>query len=49
MRSAARKLLGLEEVKRRRLIPGIMSFLGGAKRQPSAPGEAAPDASRLHA
>jgi Flp pilus assembly CpaE family ATPase len=49
IRSVARKLLGLEELKRRRMIPGLMSFLTGTKRRESAPNEAATCSSRPNA
>jgi len=41
LRDVARKLLGLEELKRRRTIPGLLSFLTGSKRREPAPNEAA--------
>jgi Flp pilus assembly CpaE family ATPase len=49
LRALARKLLGLEEVKRKRMIPGLMSYLSGTKRREPAPAEAVSDSSRLHA
>jgi|HubBroStandDraft_4_1064222.scaffolds.fasta_scaffold92994_2 Flp pilus assembly CpaE family ATPase len=53
VRNVARKLLGLEEIQRKRTMPGLMSFLGGTKRQESAPADPAPgsssSSSRLHA
>jgi len=49
VRILARKLLGLEEVKRRRTIPGLMSFLSRTKSQTPAQAEAASDTPRLHA
>ncbi|MGA2737825.1 MAG: response regulator [Bryobacteraceae bacterium] len=38
MKTAARKLMGLEEIQRRRKLHGLMSFLTGAKREPAANG-----------
>lgn len=49
VRNVARKLLGLKEIKRRRTIPGLMSFLTGTKSLKPAPIEPAMDASRLDA
>jgi len=40
VRNVARKLLGLEELKRRRTIPGLRSFLTGSKRRQPAPNQA---------
>jgi len=40
VRKAARKLMGLEEIKRSRTIPGLVSFLTGSKRRKPAPTEA---------
>ncbi len=48
LRSAARKLLGLEEVKRRRMIPGLISFLSGSKRPDPASAEAGSSEARPH-
>ncbi|HXM43772.1 MAG TPA: response regulator [Bryobacteraceae bacterium] len=39
VKRAARKLMGLEEIKRKRTIPGLVSFLTGAKRRKPAPNE----------
>jgi hypothetical protein len=41
LRDVARKLLGLEELKRRRTIPGLLSFLTGSKRREPSANEAA--------
>jgi Flp pilus assembly CpaE family ATPase len=49
VRSVARKLLGLEEVQRRRMFPGLISFLGGTKRREPAAAGVASNSSRPHA
>ncbi|MGC9948477.1 MAG: response regulator [Bryobacteraceae bacterium] len=49
VRNVARKLMGLEEVKRRRTIPSLMSFLRGSRRPEPAAAGGASDSSRLHA
>jgi Flp pilus assembly CpaE family ATPase len=49
MRNVARKLLGLEEIKRRRTIPGLRSFLSGTKRQERAPNQPNKGVSGLNA
>jgi len=49
VRNVARKLLGLEEFKPKRTMPGLRSFLGSAKRPEPAATDAAVTASRLDA
>jgi Flp pilus assembly CpaE family ATPase len=49
VRNVARKLMGVEEIKHRRTMPGLMSFLTRTKRQEPYPNEAAMGASRLNA
>jgi hypothetical protein len=48
VRNVARKLLGLEEFKRRRTMPGLKSFLSRAKRQEPAPHDASVAAASLN-
>ena len=49
LRNVARKLLGLEETKPKRMIPGLVSFLSGDKNRKPVPGEATASAGRPHA
>jgi len=41
--------LGLEEIKPKRMIPGLVSFLSGDKNRKPVPGEATASAGRPHA
>jgi Flp pilus assembly CpaE family ATPase len=49
VRNVARKLLGLEEIKRSRRMPGLVSFLTGTKRREAAPNGAVNGSAGLNA